>query len=130
MMLSEKSRAIVLEREHGDRLAEIAERHGVLHRRVAAIVRVATQVVNKVELDLMVSRTGRWDLAGRCVQDAGAGPGEGGLLDGNVVDDVEAIDVDVCVRERCEPAGVELDAGRLSLTAHPALRPERDVAGE
>ncbi len=55
-MLSEKSQQIVLERDVGDTLAQIAERHGVSHQRVAAIVRDATELVTKIELDLMVAR--------------------------------------------------------------------------
>ena len=55
-MLGEKAQAIVLERERGDTLVAIAERHGVSHQRVSAIVRDATALVTRVELDLMVDR--------------------------------------------------------------------------
>ena len=55
-MLSEKSQEIVLAREQGGTLAGIGEQFGVSHQRVAAIVRDATQLVNRVELDLMVAR--------------------------------------------------------------------------
>lgn len=55
-MLSEKSQAIVLQREHGETLEQIGEQFGVSHQRVAAIVKNATELVNHVELDLMVAR--------------------------------------------------------------------------
>jgi hypothetical protein len=55
-MLSEKSQAIVLDREQGDRLVDIAERHGVSHQRVSAIVRDATGFVTEVEMKLLVGR--------------------------------------------------------------------------
>jgi hypothetical protein len=48
------------------------------------------------------------------VKDAVLMPRERALLDGQVVDDVNAVDLDARVREGVEPAGVERDAGRLS----------------
>ena len=54
-MLSEKSQAIVLQREQGVTLAAIGEQFGVSHQRVAAIVRDAGELVTGVELDLMVA---------------------------------------------------------------------------
>jgi hypothetical protein len=55
-VLSEKSQAIVLQREQGVTLAAIGEQFGVSHQRVSAIVRDATELVTRVELDLMVAR--------------------------------------------------------------------------
>jgi hypothetical protein len=55
-MLSAKSQAVVLERDRGDTLAAIAERHEISHQRVSAILRSATEWVSKIELDLMLAR--------------------------------------------------------------------------
>ena len=57
-------------------------------------------------------------------------PRERALLDGEVADDVNAVDLDARVREGVEPAAVERDAGRLSLAAHPPWRHKDDVVGE
>ena len=58
------------------------------------------------------------------------GSAECALLDGNVVDDVQAMDLDVRVGEGAEPATEELDAGCFSLAAHPTRRLEDDVVCE
>lgn len=55
-MLGERSQQIVLERERGATVSAIAEAHGISHQRVSAIVRDATETVNKIELDLMITR--------------------------------------------------------------------------
>jgi hypothetical protein len=55
-MLSAKSQEILLERERGAPQAELAERHDVTQQRVAAIIRDATELVTKIELDLVVAR--------------------------------------------------------------------------
>src|SRR4051794_11733475 len=55
-MISATNQAVVVERDAGDTLAEIGKRHGITHQRVSAIVAQATQVVNRMELDLMVAR--------------------------------------------------------------------------
>ena len=63
---------------------------------------------------------GRWDVARRAVKDSVVIPRECALLNHEFVDDVNAVDFDVRVRKGFEPAAVERDAGRLSLTAYPA----------
>src|SRR3954463_8422346 len=55
-MLSTRNQAIAMERDAGDTLARIAQRHGVSHQRVSAIAAQATEFVDRVELDLMVAR--------------------------------------------------------------------------
>ena len=55
-MLSEKSQQIVLERDRGDGVLALAERHGISHQRVSAIWGDATELVNRIDLDLMVAR--------------------------------------------------------------------------
>jgi hypothetical protein len=55
-MLSEKSQAIVLERDQGAKVDEIAERYEVSHQRVSAIVTNATALVNSIEMQLLVAR--------------------------------------------------------------------------
>lgn len=54
--MSERNQRIVVEREQGDTIVQLGERYGVSHQRVAAIVRVARELVDQVELDLMVAR--------------------------------------------------------------------------
>ncbi len=49
---------------------------------------------------------------------------------GNIIDDVQAVDLDVRVGEGDRPAAIELGAGRRSLIAHPARRSEDDVVRE
>jgi hypothetical protein len=60
---------------------------------------------------------GRRDVAHRAVEDAVVGAGECALLDGNVVDNVKAVHIDMRVRKGAEPTAIELNAGRLSLAA-------------
>jgi hypothetical protein len=52
-----------------------------------------------------------WDVAGAAVEDSVMRSGERSLLDGDVVDDVEVVDLDVPVGECGEAAAVELGAG-------------------
>src|SRR5438270_13816500 len=55
-MIGPDAQAMLLERESGEMLASVAQRHGVTTQRVSAIVRDATEFVNRMELDLMVAR--------------------------------------------------------------------------
>ena len=57
-------------------------------------------------------------------------PGERALLDGQVVDDVEAMDVDLRVGEGVEPAAVELETGSFPLPARSTRCLEDDRAVE
>src|SRR5690349_21488888 len=69
-------------------------------------------------------------VAGGGVEDAVVGAGEGSFFDGDVVDDVQAVDVDVGVGEGGEPAAEELDAGLFAAAPDLAGRLEGDVVGE
>src|SRR6476659_7475421 len=71
--------------------------------------------------------TGWRYLACGGVKNAVVGPAEGPFLYGDVIDEVNVVDLDVPVGEGGQPAGVELDAGGLSLAAHPARCLEDDV---
>jgi transcriptional regulator len=55
-MISTRDQQVVLERECGDTIVEIGQRHGISHQRVSVLVNRATEFVNKVDLDLMVAR--------------------------------------------------------------------------
>ena len=57
-------------------------------------------------------------------------PGECALLNGELVDDANAADLDVRVRKGAEPAAIERHAGRLSFAAHPARRYKDDLVRE
>jgi hypothetical protein len=57
------------------------------------------------------SAAGRWDVTGRGVQDAALRPAECAFLDDDVVNAVDAVDLDVPVREGSEPPAIELRAG-------------------
>src|SRR5262250_1291012 len=70
------------------------------------------------------------DIARRAVEDAVVRTGECALLDGDVVDDVKAVYIDVRVRKSAEPARKELNAGRLSPAADPTWRREDDIVRE
>src|SRR5262249_2492772 len=62
--------------------------------------------------------------------DAVVGPSECAFLNGDVVDDVDAVDLDMRVGEGRKPVAEELGAGRLSLAAHPSWRREDDIVCE
>lgn len=54
--INSRDQAIVLDREHGGSLRDIARRHGVSHEWVRQIVNDATDHVTRIEIDLMVAR--------------------------------------------------------------------------
>lgn len=58
--INSRDQAIVLDREHGGSLRDIARRHGVSHERVRQIVSDATEHVNRVEMHLLVARKEAW----------------------------------------------------------------------
>jgi len=70
------------------------------------------------------------DVAGRAVQDAPVGPGEGAFLDGDVAGHVQGVHLDVRIGEGAEPGREEPRAGRLALAAYPAGRMEDDIIGQ
>jgi catechol 2,3-dioxygenase-like lactoylglutathione lyase family enzyme len=70
------------------------------------------------------------DVAGRGVQDAIVGAGEGALLDSDIAGDMQGVDLHVRVGEGAEPFREELGAGLPPLTAHPAWRMKYDVVRE
>jgi hypothetical protein len=74
--------------------------------------------------------TGRWNIAHRAFEHAVVRACESALLDGDVVDDVKEVHVDVRVGEGAEPAAVEFDAGCLSLPAQSTWRLKNDVIRE
>jgi hypothetical protein len=55
-VLSERDQQIVMERERGDTLVQIGQRYGISNQRVSAIMAGATELVNRIDLDLMVAR--------------------------------------------------------------------------
>ena len=55
-MFSERDQEIVLERDRGDTVVEIGQRHGISHQRVSVVMANATEIVNKCDLDLMLAR--------------------------------------------------------------------------
>jgi hypothetical protein len=55
-VLSTRDQQIVLERECGDTIVEIGQRHGISHQRVSVLVARANEFVGQVFLDLMVAR--------------------------------------------------------------------------
>ena len=57
----------------------------------------------------------------RCAGDPVIGRAEGALVDGDMIDDVQAVDLDARVGEDDIPAAIELVRGTF-LTAHPAWR--------
>jgi hypothetical protein len=66
-----------------------------------------------------------WDVACRIVEDPVVGPSESALLDGNIINDMQAVDLDVRVGEATNQLP---SIGRPTfLTAHPARRSEHDV---
>ena len=72
---------------------------------------------------------GRRNVARRGVEDALVRAGEGAFLNGHVVDDMNAVHVQVRVRKRVS-AAIERQAGGLSRAAHPARRLEDDIICE
>jgi hypothetical protein len=56
--------------------------------------------------------------------------GKCAFLDGNVVDDVNAVHIDMRIRKGAQPAAIELNARRLSLPTHPAWRLKDGVVRE
>src|SRR5262249_3285685 len=67
------------------------------------------------------------DVSGRTVEDAVVRSRERALLDSHVVNDVNAVDLDMRVGERAEPAAEERGAGRPPLAGDAARRAEHDV---
>jgi len=61
------------------------------------------------------------------VQDALVGAGEDALFNGDAVDEVNVVDLDVSVGEGGEPAAEEFGTSCLPLAAHPTGRLEDDV---
>jgi transcriptional regulator len=55
-MITVRDQQVVLERDRGDTIVEIGSRHGISHQRVSVLVARATEVINKITLDLMVAR--------------------------------------------------------------------------
>src|ERR1700740_2913215 len=70
------------------------------------------------------------DVAHRALEDAVVRAGECAFLDGDVVDDVKAVHIDMRVRKGAEPVAIELNAGCLSLATQPTGRLEDDLARE
>src|SRR5260221_12392111 len=71
----------------------------------------------------------RRDVAHRAVKDALVRAGECTLLDGDVVDHVKAVNIDMRVRKGVEPARKKLNQARFSLTLHPPGRFEGENIG-
>jgi transcriptional regulator len=55
-MLTTRDQRIVLERQRGDTIVEIARRHGISHQRVSVVTANATRFASRAYLDLMVAR--------------------------------------------------------------------------
>jgi hypothetical protein len=55
-VLSTRDQQIVLERECGDTIVEIGQRHGISHQRVSVLMARANEFVGQVFLDLTVAR--------------------------------------------------------------------------
>src|SRR5208337_250536 len=70
------------------------------------------------------------DVSHGTAENAVARPGECALLDCDVIEEANGLDFDTRIREGGEPAAEERGAGRLSITAHPAWRPECDIVGK
>src|SRR5262249_47919307 len=97
----------------GDEAELLEHQEAVEHQVERAVLAVAeAEHLDVVHLD----RTAGWRyVAHGAAEHPVVRSGECALLDGDVVDDVQAVDLHVRVWEGGEPAAVELDAGGLSL---------------
>ena len=87
-------------RGRGDQAELLEHQEPVEHQVERDVLAVAeAQHLDVVEAD---GAAGWWDVAGRGVEDAVVGPGERAFLDGDVVDEVHVVDLDVRVGEGAE----------------------------
>ena len=56
MQISPRDQQIVLARDGGQTVVSLGERCGISHQRVSTVMARATEVVNRVDLDVMVAR--------------------------------------------------------------------------